>query len=66
VIVNVNDAATSGVPPRTHSALAHGEAILIVLCVVLATLIAALDQTYRPRCRRSVANSATPGSSPGW
>jgi MFS family permease len=39
VIVNVNDAATSGAPPRTHSALTHGEAMLIVLCV------AALDQT---------------------
>jgi EmrB/QacA subfamily drug resistance transporter len=45
VIVNVNDAATSGAPPRTHSALTHGEAMLIVLCVMLATLVAALDQT---------------------
>ena len=45
MIVNVNDAATSGAPPRTHSALTHGEAMLIVLCVMLATLVAALDQT---------------------
>jgi EmrB/QacA subfamily drug resistance transporter len=44
-MTNVTDAATSRASAHSSSALAQHEIRIIVLCVLLATLIAALDQT---------------------